>query len=539
MRTGWRVMTGAAALAAFSVLAGPGTAYASGIDVLPNLDAYVADGLGVVEAYANGITVGGATAIGDGAVLTTGPFAPLVLAGAAGMYAGWKLGDAIGSALPCLDCPPASSAVATTTDTATGISVSQHYTSAHVYATVTVPAGYWYVSLGGHGSLYGWTFDGHAYMTGPLTASYDFADDGAYGSFNNDCTAVVLQNASPSLSSDFYGNTTAVGGCGTSSGAQTTTFGSVSPTGQPLAIQTTTTVRHSDGTTSSVVALGTPFHATDATFPPITVAPLGSGDTRVGFGATVVPTTSGSTVAPTTIVPTETLPTAPTSAHPEEAACLPGGAQYPCLLRLAIVLPDGTTRPYDPSIDYNGGAAPVGVSRCTYGTLSEPTTECRAIYRQVPTTSGTSTTSPTEAVSANGNCLSSAVSWNPIDWVYIPVKCALAWAFVPPPGSLQTAEATASAGFTSTGLPAWGSAVGGVGTGLAAIGNGTDGCAGPHFAFTLSGHSYAFDPLNACSDPMKSAAVVIKLFASLSVLVAGARFCARPLLTAFGMGAAV
>lgn len=29
------------------------------------------------------------------------------------------------------------------------------------------------------------------------------------------------------------------------------------------------------------------------------------------------------------------------------------------------------------------------------------------------------------------NCLNGAVSWNPIDWVLVPVKCALTWAFVP------------------------------------------------------------------------------------------------------------
>jgi hypothetical protein len=29
------------------------------------------------------------------------------------------------------------------------------------------------------------------------------------------------------------------------------------------------------------------------------------------------------------------------------------------------------------------------------------------------------------------NCISGAFSWNPINWVYVPVKCALKWAFVP------------------------------------------------------------------------------------------------------------
>lgn len=31
----------------------------------------------------------------------------------------------------------------------------------------------------------------------------------------------------------------------------------------------------------------------------------------------------------------------------------------------------------------------------------------------------------------NSNCMAGAWSWNPVDWVYVPVKCALKWAFVP------------------------------------------------------------------------------------------------------------
>ena len=34
-------------------------------------------------------------------------------------------------------------------------------------------------------------------------------------------------------------------------------------------------------------------------------------------------------------------------------------------------------------------------------------------------------------------------SWNPIDWVFTPVKCALVWAFVPKPGAMGDAMAEA------------------------------------------------------------------------------------------------
>jgi hypothetical protein len=35
---------------------------------------------------------------------------------------------------------------------------------------------------------------------------------------------------------------------------------------------------------------------------------------------------------------------------------------------------------------------------------------------------------------ATGNsCMGAAWSWNPVNWVYVPIKCALIWAFVPSP----------------------------------------------------------------------------------------------------------
>ncbi|MDQ1628085.1 MAG: hypothetical protein QOI54_1829 [Actinomycetota bacterium] len=120
-------------------------------------------------------------------------------------------------------------------------------------------------------------------------------------------------------------------------------------------------------------------------------------------------------------------------------------------------------------------------------------------------------------------------------WYYSTSVCAARALFEPSPGALQTAHASASAGWAGTGVPAWGDALGGVGTTLAGIGASAGGCAGPHFSITLAHHGYDFDPLDACSQPMQGVALVVKLFASIAVLVAGARFCARPVLAAIGM----
>lgn len=190
-------------------------------------------------------------------------------------------------------------------------------------------------------------------------------------------------------------------------------------------------------------------------------------------------------------------------------------------------LPDGSTRRVVPRTLPDGSTL-----TCRWGIYVLPANEC--------TTVPTETAPPPGTESSGQDCLAQAVTLgNPASWVLGPVKCALRWAFVPSAGKMQGAQAQASAGWQATGLPAWGSALGGVGDGVASIGSSAAGCGGPQFSFTLKGRSYAFAPLNACSQPMAGAAVVFKLFASLAVLVAGARMCARPLLASFGMGSAV
>lgn len=43
---------------------------------------------------------------------------------------------------------------------------------------------------------------------------------------------------------------------------------------------------------------------------------------------------------------------------------------------------------------------------------------------------------PAPADGSITNCLSGAISWNPIDWVFVPVKCVLTWAFEPTPSQM-------------------------------------------------------------------------------------------------------
>jgi hypothetical protein len=87
-------------------------------------------------------------------------------------------------------------------------------------------------------------------------------------------------------------------------------------------------------------------------------------------------------------------------------------------------------------------------------------------------------------------------SWNPVDWVYTPVKCALVWAFVPKNGGGKMKDIRDK--FVDGGFGPW--------LGIPALMLGDlpqgGGCMGPplNMPAQLGGNTYY--PLNACNDPM-------------------------------------
>lgn len=189
------------------------------------------------------------------------------------------------------------------------------------------------------------------------------------------------------------------------------------------------------------------------------------------------------------------------------------------------------------------GGAPEPAPRPTAPPSTSPTTPPRLEPDPEPTPSGAPPPSDVPGTSGanpdSEGCLREAWSWNPVSWVLAPVKCALRWAFVPPAGAGEAAVEGVDDALGDTGLPEWGGAVRDVGGGLSGVGATAAGCSGPHFSLSLKGKQYDFDPLNACSQPMQGAAVVVKVLISLAVCVAGAKLCARPVLAAFGMERAV
>ena len=75
------------------------------------------------------------------------------------------------------------------------------------------------------------------------------------------------------------------------------------------------------------------------------------------------------------------------------------------------------------------------------------------------------------------NCWAAAISWNPVDWVFVPIKCALTWAFVPEPSYMADTMDSVGGSFSTTGVGQWFGAFGSIISSTS--GGGAGSCAGP------------------------------------------------------------
>lgn len=126
-------------------------------------------------------------------------------------------------------------------------------------------------------------------------------------------------------------------------------------------------------------------------------------------------------------------------------------------------------------------------------------------------------------------CMAAMASWNPVDWVLTPVKCALVWAFVP---QTPIAEhfATGSAAWQATLPMVWVSSIYGSFEGINLR---ESGCRGPGGVFPLTGN--VVYPFNACEAPFSQWAPVVKTVAGFFIGVSGTWACLSAIGRGFGM----
>lgn len=138
-------------------------------------------------------------------------------------------------------------------------------------------------------------------------------------------------------------------------------------------------------------------------------------------------------------------------------------------------------------------------------------------------------TNPDPGDDTGRSCIASAFSFNPINWVYVPVKCVLRWAFEPDVTSLTTDMQSIATAYHSTDLYAWQAAVAGALPSFSA-----GGCSGPHVNFSAVGAHWSGDPLSACAPPLSAAATASTALITIAVCWFGALACVRALGSGFG-----
>lgn len=546
-------------------LGSSGVAYAS-VDVLPvapqGIPATIGDIVatnpswavtvrGVAAEVTVGATAAAAGAAGVAAAVPAGAVVGAVIGVGTAAYMTWTAGNELGQMLPCWSC----SGVVTehpnkTYSNGLSLSWSQSVVSTpggpadRLTATVTLPSGYDSSVASGMNAYYaaasGVTPNGYydsastsnkygptswTYALSACVSGYNSCGFGQTRYFSGGCVSVYTIAGQMVLRAAYGGVpsgscTTLVANAAGSTAGQTQapvsqSGGDGGTTPQPsklLELVSSAQCRPAAGGALYTVTKKSASFTDGAPIPVVPVPACNGLDTRMSWTVKVHPL-DGS-FPDKTVIETGTMPTSAPADHPEWAPCMPGGAQHPCTLTLTRVLPDGTTRPYDPATDYKSNPLEQPNTDpeswlCKWGTIRLPVAECSGIYRQPPRAS------PVPPATSGENCLGGAVSWNPINWVFVPVKCALKWAFVPTEASLQaSASRIGGAWNPPTGAkPAPAAAAAFLGGLIVPVtdvfqNTGTANCQGPALDFSVIDIGTIY-PLDACTGPMNYARNIV------------------------------
>lgn len=203
--------------------------------------------------------------------------------------------------------------------------------------------------------------------------------------------------------------------------------------------------------------------------------------------------------------------------------------------------PTGTGTPgVDPTANPNptGTPAPTGMATAT----AEPNPNPSATPTPPPTVTpvgppGSGNPAPDPSGDPAGDsCFPSGWHvFNPLEWVYKPVKCVVLWAFVPPAGAMTEDFNAVRTQWTDSGPGRWAGYVGGV-VGTANQGGGGS-CEGPPLVLPATKFSptVTMHLLSACASPMSVIAGICKAALTLGVWLGAFFIAARAILGAFGI----
>jgi hypothetical protein len=133
----------------------------------------------------------------------------------------------------------------------------------------------------------------------------------------------------------------------------------------------------------------------------------------------------------------------------------------------------------------------------------------------------------------NTDCWPSGWStvFEPSSWVYMPIQCALKWAFVPTASNLQTQpirDQLDRAGIAPS--------IAAVSTAVGSLGGAEGGCSGPAVNFDVGPVHQVVTPFAACAAPMSTVASFAYAFVSVVTVIGGALKIISSIGAGFGYG---
>jgi len=254
-------------------------------------------------------------------------------------------------------------------------------------------------------------------------------------------------------------------------------------------------------------------------------------------------------------VPVETWTAPEASPYPD---CLPGGSVFPCVVRLQRYSAEhgwqdcatdidcsefSTEAVTDPALQLStqtgtllgAGTATSNTYRCLWGPHGMPMSDCEP--DSIPKTLEVAAPGigddslPFPAGAGASACFPHGwAAFNPAEWVYKPVLCALRKAFIPDPNFVKGQMDVITEAFNASAI---GVVVGAVDPIFGAVGHMTDNpsdCEGPEFGpVSFPGTDAVFDihPLNACADLTQYilgiAMPLLSAFTYIAAFIVGAR----------------
>jgi hypothetical protein len=307
-----------------------------------------------------------------------------------------------------------------------------------------------------------------------------------------------------------------------------------------------------DGTTTT--ANGTTY--TDQDGVPLDAASTGCATaytSKPGAGPGLMPSSievdsddgSSKTAISTTTVPSETAP---------QRASLTGGNGHGLVLSKLVgsALKSCNTWAADCSGWWSASSSGTDSTtyECTFGGAVVALSECGVYRYTFDTNTGTSTITdpatgsqvswsndPADSSSIDpstpvdpqdtGQCLSDgwSSSPNPIEWVLVPIKCALQWAFVPSPAVVSGTGAQVTDAVDASIFGTIGTSAAAIGTAFAGIGTG---CEGFTWSFQIpQGGTASGNILGACTEPMAGVAAVVHNVLGISLALTALLACIR------------